>query len=173
MTETLKNGLAPIVDEDSTHLILGTSPGNDALKLQRYYAHRSNQFWKILEMVYDEEIPDAYERRIAFLLRHHVALWDVLRRADRQGSLDTFKYEVPNDFTALFERFSRLRAVGLAGTKAAKLFRRYIASQPEVPMAKLRRVVLPSTSSTPGLHVKSLEEKVACWRAFLLDAAPH
>ncbi|CAJ3540417.1 G:T/U mismatch-specific DNA glycosylase [Burkholderia pseudomallei] len=40
----MKEGLAPIVDVNSTHLILGTIPGTEPLKFQHYYAHGANQF---------------------------------------------------------------------------------------------------------------------------------
>lgn len=70
----MKEGLAPIVDVNSTHLILGTMPGRGSLKFQRYYAHGANQFWQILETVYGEKIPDHYERRVEFLLHHGIAV---------------------------------------------------------------------------------------------------
>lgn len=170
----MKEGLAPIVDVNSTHLILGTMPGRGSLKFQRYYAHGANQFWQILETVYGETIPNHYERRVEFLLHHGIALWDVLRSADREGSLDSaIKNELANDFAGLFERFPRLRSIGLHGTTAAKLFRRHIAFQRGVPIGDLQCTVLPSTSSTPGRYVKSFEEKMTCWRDFLLRTATY
>ncbi|CFL24213.1 DNA-deoxyinosine glycosylase [Burkholderia pseudomallei] len=170
----MREGLAPIVDANSTHLILGTMPGMESLKFQRYYAHGANQFWQILETVYGEKIPDHYELRVEFLLHHGIALWDVLRGADREVSLDSaIKNELANDFTALFERFPRLRTIGLHGITAAKLFRRHIVFQRGVPIGDLQCTVLPSTSSTPGRYVKSFEEKMTCWRDFLLRTATY
>lgn len=166
-----KEGLAPIVDANSTHLILGTIPGDESLRLQRYYAHGANQLWQILGKVYWEEVQDEYEHRVDFLLLHGIAVWDVLHSANRKGSLDSaIKNGIANDFSGLFVRFPKLRAVGFNGTTARTLFERHVASQPEVPMDELRCVALPSTSATPGRYVKSLAAKVAHWRNFLLGA---
>ncbi|MFJ1260891.1 DNA-deoxyinosine glycosylase [Cupriavidus sp. CuC1] len=159
---TPTEGLAPIVDANCTHLILGTIPGDESLRLQRYYAHGANQLWQILGKVYSEEVQDEYEDRVAFLLRHGIAVWDVLRSADRKASLDSaIKNEIASDFAGLFGQFPQLRAVEFNGTTARTLFGRHVASQPGVPMEELRCVVLPSTSWTPGRHVKSPAEKQA------------
>ena len=166
----MKKGLAPIVDVECTHLILGTLPGDRSLQSQSYYSHPTNQFWLILGEVYREGVPGDYEHRVAFLLRHGLAVWDVFRSAEREGSLDfAIKNGRPNDFAKLFERCQCLRTIGFNGGKAQALFRRHIASRPGVPVSELTMAVLPSTSPTPGRNVLSIEEKIAHWRDFLLS----
>jgi len=39
---------APIVDNESEILILGSVPGVRSLEMKEYYAHPQNVFWKII-----------------------------------------------------------------------------------------------------------------------------
>jgi hypoxanthine-DNA glycosylase len=161
----LKIGLPPIINEDSRILILGTMPGDDSLRLKQYYANINNQFWKILSKVYEEVVEAEYPQRLEFLHRRGLALWDVLRCAERAGSLDSaIKNEVINDFAGLLRIHTSLKAIVFNGGKAQTLFLRYVErSQPTVASASLRKIVLPSTSPTPGKNVLSFEEKVVRW----------
>ena len=122
-----KIGLPPIIGEKSRILILGTMPGDDSLRLQQYYAHRDNQFWKILAEVYGEAIGAEYSERVGFLHRKRLALWDVLRSAEGPGSVDSgIKNEVANDFTTIFPAYTELKAIVFNGGKAQTLFRRHV-----------------------------------------------
>ena len=163
----MKHGLDPVVDCDSRILILGTIPGDESIRLQRYYAHPQNKFWAILSDIYEESIDANYEE---FLHRKGLALWDVLRSADRAGSRDsTIKDVVENDFDTLFGKYSGLRAIAFNGTKAQQLFCGCLKSQPCIPHKELRMALLPSTSPTPGCYVLPYKEKVNRWReAFLV-----
>ena len=164
---TAERGLDPIVHDTSRVLILGTLPGEESLRLQRYYSHGRNDFWTILSRVYRETVGDDYDERLDFLHRHSIALWDVLHSAERPGSADrAIKAPVANDFDTFFSAYPSLRTVGLNGTKAADFYRRLVAKKPGVPPA-LRRVLLPSTSPAAGRYVATLDEKVAQWKAFL------
>ena len=49
---SIKHGLAPVVDQKSRVLILGTLPGDDSLRLQRYYRNPTNKFWTLLSDVF-------------------------------------------------------------------------------------------------------------------------
>lgn len=42
---------APIVDEHSRILILGSMPGIKSLEQQEYYAHPQNRFWRLLALL--------------------------------------------------------------------------------------------------------------------------
>ncbi len=163
-----KAGLDPIVDDASRLLILGTLPGDESLRLQRYYSHGRNQFWTILSRVYDEAVGSDYDERLTFLRRHDIALWDVLLSVDRRGSTDSaIKNPIPNDFTPFFAKYPHLRSIGLNGAKAEDYFLRLFAKQPGVPTS-LRIARLPSSSPAAGRYVATLDEKVAQWKAFLM-----
>lgn len=164
----IKDGLDPVVDRQSRVLILGTIPGDESLRAKRYYSHARNEIWAILSKVYAEPIGSDYKGRLDFLRRKGLALWDVLRKAERVGSLDSaIRKPEPNDFGDLFEKFPELRTIAFNGGKAHKLYRTHVANQHRVPHDPLRTAVLPSTSPTPGRYVLPFEEKVARWKAFL------
>jgi len=81
----------PIVDKNCKVLILGTMPGEISLQKQQYYANKQNQFWKIIYSLFNKDVEDDYEKRKIFLLDHHIAIWDVLKSCDREGSRDRWK----------------------------------------------------------------------------------
>ena len=66
---------APIVDEHSRILILGSMPGIKSLEQQEYYAHPQNRFWKVMAALFEEPEPLGNEARAAFMLERRVALW--------------------------------------------------------------------------------------------------
>ena len=84
----LKSSFAPVVDADTRLLILGSLPGEVSLQRGQYYANPRNQFWRLMATVTDSQMPDAYEDRLAHLLRYGIGLWDTVKAAHRTGSLD-------------------------------------------------------------------------------------
>lgn len=165
-----KRSLEPVIDGQSRILILGTLPGDESLRLGQYYSHPQNQFWRIMSRIYGTDIPEDYRERISYLLANGIALWDVLRAAQREGSLDSAIHdEKPNDFADFFGRYPRIAAIAFNGTKAEQLFRRHVVRKQGLMLPEsMRTEVLPSTSATRGRYVLSLEDKVQRWREFLL-----
>lgn len=146
----------PIADANSKILILGSMPGMVSLKRQEYYAHPQNAFWKIMERLFNVRFANDFNSKKAFLLEHHIALWDVLQSCEREGSTDAkIKNEIPNDITAFLSRYSNIKAVFCNGNKAMTSFKKHF---PEFyPMAHL----LPSTSP---LHTVSFDTKLYAWK---------
>src|SRR3546814_13305825 len=69
---------APHVAPDARLLILGSLPGARSLAERRYYAHPTNQFWRLLGGVIDRPIASlAYDDRLDELAGARVGLWDV------------------------------------------------------------------------------------------------
>src|SRR3569833_2566160 len=84
-----KFGLPPIARVDARLFILGSLPGDASLGARQYYAHRTNQFWRLLGGVLREPLDElAYEARLERLTRRRIGLWDVIASAERRGSLD-------------------------------------------------------------------------------------
>ena len=81
MPERITHTLAPVFDADSRVLILGTMPSPRSRKEGFYYGHPQNRFWRVLADVFKEDVPPDNQAKIAFLLRHHIALWDAFYRA--------------------------------------------------------------------------------------------
>jgi TDG/mug DNA glycosylase family protein len=166
--KTTKQGLAPVVDQNSRILILGTLPGDESLRQQQYYSDPGNHFWRLLSGVFGAPTGESYDERLEFLAYQRVALWDVLQGAVRPGSSDAAITEPrPNDFGELFSKFPDLRRVAFNGTKADALWRTYNRRRMDVPHESLITEVLPSSSGTPGRHVRPFQEKLVRWRVFL------
>lgn len=154
---------APIADEDSRILILGSMPGIKSLEQQEYYAHPQNRFWRLLALLLQEEVPQDYAAKQALLHKHHVALWDTLGYCERDGSLDSnIKNEAPNAVVELAGELPHLRAVVCNGGKAGAAFKKYFAKKmPE----RVQVFYLPSTS--PANARLCLEDLAEHWQVIL------
>ena len=147
---------APIIDDKSKVLILGTMPGGKSLEEQQYYANPRNQFWKIIDNIFDEPLPPDYEEKTDFLKDKGIALWDVLKACSREGSLDVnIKNEEINDFKTLFDNYPDIRCVAFNGTKAYDIFKKNIGFDFQKDFVKL-----PSTSPA---HTIKFEQKLKEW----------
>lgn len=168
----LLTGLAPVYDEAARVLVLGSMPGVRSLDMQAYYAHPRNAFWPIMEALFGIPRELSYQRRLAGLRAHAIALWDVIGKCRRRGSLDQ-KVEpdsiVPNDFDSLFSACPAIELVAFNGSLAEQSFERYVL--PELPerFARKARVRLPSTS--PAHASLRLEQKQAIWKGALEPVA--
>ena len=138
-------GLRPNIDKDCRALILGSMPGVKSLEAQQYYAHPQNRFWPMMAHLLGEELPSAYEEKLAMLLRHHIALWDSIGSCEREGSLDSaIRDEQGNDFVALLQEYPGIRAIYFNGGKSAQAFKRYnkaLLARPDIAFH-----AMPSTS---------------------------
>lgn len=163
--EAWKEGLDPVIAKTSRVLILGSLPGDMSLRMQQYYANPRNQFWDILGAVFGCRLQSPYEEKINFALAHGLALWDVLKAADRKGSLDSsITKAIPNEFGELLSAYPNIRVIALNGGKAAAHFRSVRKRDPNV-FAGRQCIELPSTSGVPGRNVLSLQEKIHRWAA--------
>jgi len=165
----MKHGLAPIIWPHAQVLVLGSLPGDESLRRQQYYGNPRNQFWAILGGIFGADIGAEYADKLRFLDAHGIALWDVLERAERPGSLDSnIRNEVPNDFGALFEALPQLHTIALNGSKAAATFARYVQPKFAAQLATLRVLAMPSTSPVPSRKFLTLDAKAQIWRAITL-----
>src|SRR3546814_3555232 len=80
----------PHVAPDTRLLILGSLPGARSLAERQYYAHPTNQFWRLLGVVVERPLATLpYDERLAALREAKVGLWDVIRSAERHTSSDS------------------------------------------------------------------------------------
>ena len=68
----------PVFDEHSKVLILGSFPSVKSREEGFYYGHPQNRFWRLLARLTDEEIPETIEEKKTLLLKHQIAIWDVV-----------------------------------------------------------------------------------------------
>ena len=67
------HNIAPLDDEKSRELILGSFPSVKSRKAAFFYAHPQNRFWSTLAAVLGEEMPKTVEEKKAMVLRRGVA----------------------------------------------------------------------------------------------------
>lgn len=161
------HGFEPIVGREPRVLVLGTAPSELSLEKGQYYAHPRNDFWRIMERLFSGRAALAYVERVEMLKQAGVALWDVLREADRIGSLDAdIKKPVPNDIAGILRSRPSIRAVFFNGAAAERLFFRYVFAA--TTDSALRFVRLPSTS--PANASISFALQLAAWDAVRVAA---
>ncbi len=164
-----KFSFAAITDARTRVLILGSLPGEVSLSRAQYYAHPQNQFWRLMAAVTGQALVVApYAERLAMLLAAGVGLWDVIRSAERTGSLDAnIRSHVPHALDEFTASLPALRAVGFNGAKASQIGRSQLDAK-----RGLALITLPSSSPA---HAVPFERKLAGWtplRDFLAPQSP-
>jgi TDG/mug DNA glycosylase family protein len=154
----VKYGLAPIARPDARLFLLGSLPGDASLAARRYYAHPTNQFWRLLGSAIGEELQTLdYDERLRRLAERGIGLWDVIASASRRGSLDqSIREAAHNRIEHLLHDFVDLRAIAFNGATAAAAGRKLIGEPP----AHLTLIDLPSSSAA---NTRPLVEKAAQW----------
>lgn len=161
-------GFAPVIDQHSHILILGSMPSEESLRRQEYYANPRNQFWRIMEILFSSENIIPYIQKLEFVLRHQLALWDVIAACERAGSLDSnIKSPEPNAFAELFIQYPNLHFVAFNGQKAFDIYRRKVGFN-----LKEGLIYQPLPSTSPA-NTMSLERKVDEWKILKDWLKPH
>ena len=163
----IKRAFAPLVDDRTRVLVLGSLPGDASLKAAQYYAHPQNGFWRLIGGVIGRDLHAmAYPDRVEALRAARIGLWDVIAAAERPGSLDAaIRSPQAADLLGLTARLPDLKAVAFNGATAAKGGRKALAG-----VRDLTLIDLPSSS--PAHASRSLAEKAESWAAlrnFLVD----
>lgn len=156
---SVKAGLPPIARPDARVFILGSLPGDASLAARRYYAHPTNQFWRLLGSAIGEDLQSlGYEQRLEQLAERRVGLWDVIQTATRSGSLDqAIRLAEHNSIEHLLHDFPDLRAMAFNGATAAAIGRRLVGKAP-------RQVALLDLPSSSAANTRPFAEKASAWR---------
>jgi len=155
--ETIIHPIPPLFSEDSTILILGSFPSVKSREAAFFYGHPQNRFWRVLAEVFEDKVPVDVPQKKEFLLRHRIAVWDVIHSCTIRGSSDaSIKDVVPNDLTRILDH-AQIRQIYVNGRTADKLFKKHIE-----PHLNRPAICLPSTS--PANAAWNLERLVAAWR---------
>lgn len=154
----------PIAAPSANVLILGSMPGRVSLDANHYYAHPRNAFWPIMHQLFDINIELEYQQRCKLLKTHHIAVWDVLKACNRQGSLDSSidsSTIEANDFNDFFKSHPEIKRVFFNGAKAEQTYRRHVLKTLDKQWLSLPIVKLPSTS--PAHAALSVQQKITQW----------
>lgn len=156
MTEVI-HPFVPYYSNDSRILILGSFPSVKSREVGFYYGHKQNRFWKVTAHLRGEEVPQSVEEKKAFLLRNHIALYDVIQSCEIRGSSDaSIRNAVPTDLNAMIQN-SRISAVFCNGKTAFHLYEKYQKTTVSVPC-----FFLPSTSAANA--AVSFDRLVEKWK---------
>lgn len=151
---------APVCDEHSEILILGSFPSVKSRENQFYYGHPQNRFWKLLARLFDEAVPTDISEKKSLLLRHGIALWDVISSCDIKGSSDSsIRNVVPCDLKQILDQ-APIHTIIANGDTAFRLYNRYC--EPQTGIAAVR---CPSTS--PANAVFTLDRLADEWGKYL------
>ena len=153
----IEHPIPPIYNENSKILILGSFPSVKSRKEGFFYGHPQNRFWKVTSAVFGEDTPHTVEEKKKFLLRNHIALWDVIGSCDINGSADSsIKNVSANDLSVILDH-ADIKQIYVNGRTAYKYYQKY--SEKETGRSA---VCLPSTS--PANAAWSVERLLTAWK---------
>jgi len=141
MSAVTQHGFAPVAGIRPAVLLLGTFPGRASREAGEYYAHKQNQFWRILYAVLRTEWHDpAYAEKLDLLEQRRVALWDIVGNCETDGSADS-EIKKPRliDLSGFLREHPTVRAVCFNGAASARFAKRLGALTVDTH-------ILPSTS---------------------------
>jgi len=142
---------------DARLFILGSLPGDASLSARRYYAHPTNQFWRLLGAAIGEDLQSLdYDERLRRLAERRIGLWDVIASASRRGSLDqAIRSADHNRVEQLRHDFPELRALAFNGSTAAAVGRRLLGTAEGLTL-----IELPSSSAA---NTRPFAQKAEAW----------
>ena len=159
----MEYGLKPLYNDSSKILILGSLPSVKSIKANEYYGNSTNHFWRILRSIFEntDKQFNSYEEKKAFLINNHIAVWDVLKAANRKGSLDSnIKEFVYNDIDSLLTN-NNFNKVLVNGKKAESLLLSYMKKTGQ----EIKYILLPSSSAANTRY--TIKEKTDIWRSLI------
>lgn len=150
--------IPPVYDKNSRVLILGSFPSVRSREVGFFYGHPQNRFWRTLANLFDETTPQGIDEKRAFLLRHGIALWDVIASCEIVGSSDaSIRNAEPNDLTVVLKD-APIGAIFTNGKTAHRLYCTYLQKE-----TGREAICLPSTS--PANAAWSQERLNDAWSA--------
>ncbi|MDD1669856.1 MAG: DNA-deoxyinosine glycosylase [Methanomicrobiales archaeon] len=151
-------GLPPVVGPDPVALILGSFPSVMSLEKGEYYANPRNRFWHLMEALLGIQATLPYHVRTVELKKRGIALWDITKECEREGSDDTaIRNEILNDIPGFLRDHPSVSVVILNGGTAGRLFHRHF------PEGFLGIMVLALPSTSPANARISLSGLVEIW----------
>lgn len=164
--QTVVHPFPALYDGSSRILILGSFPSVRSREQLFFYGHPQNRFWKVASAVFGEKTPETIPEKRAFLLRNHIALWDVIASCEISGSSDaSIKNVEANDIRPILAE-APIEKVFVNGRTAEKMYNKYI-----LPVSGRAAVCLPSTS--PANAAWSIEKLIGEWSVIRPDGEAH
>ena len=153
-----QKGLPPIYNADSEVLILGSFPSEESRKSGSYYSNKDNSFWNIICEYYNEPLPTNNSEKEAILLKHHIAVWDMIESCEIVGSSDKNikdpEYHKAIEIQALLNQ-SKIKKIIINGYTLDETYKKYFG---EIDMPSV--AVLSTSSENNGRKIQREQE----WR---------
>ena len=150
----------PLYAKDSKILILGSFPSVKSREQLFFYGHPQNRFWKVIANVFGDEVPTTIQEKKALLRKNHIALWDVIKSCDIEGSSDSsISGVVPNDLSEILAG-ADIQKIIVNGKTAEKYFNKYTRD-----VIGKDAICMPSTS--PANAAWSIERLKSAWKIIL------
>ena len=92
--EHIVHPFPPLYNSESRILILGSLPSVKSREQMFFYGHPQNRFWRVLAQCFEDTVPESIDDKKAFLIKYHIAVWDVIHSCDITGS--SFCYRCPH-----------------------------------------------------------------------------
>ena len=160
MIEHVEHPFEPVFSPQSRVLILGSLPSVRSRAEGFYYGHPRNRFWPLLAGILSEPVPESNDERRALILRHGLALWDVIAACDIAGSSDaSVRNAIPVDIRRITDTAPVERII-CNGALAGKLYRQHLK-----PNTGMEAIIMPSTS--PANAAWSLEKLAEAWSPYV------
>ena len=159
-----KESFSPIAGKKPEILILGTFPGNESLIKNQYYANGRNAFWRIMSKLLKMSSDTSYNRKKEILIKNKIALWDVLKTCERNGSLDSSiigKTIKTNDFKSFFAAYPSIKLIFFNGQRARGEYIKRVLPLLSHKYQTIKYQILPSTST--AMARLSQEQKFIKW----------
>ena len=150
----------PLYDENAATLILGSLPSPKSREQQFFYGHPQNRYWPLIAALFEEETPQTIEEKKAFVLRHHLAMWDTIYSCDIQGASDaSIRNVVPTDLKTIVAH-SRVTRVFCNGKTSWNYYHKYQEKE-----LGIKAIALPSTS--PANAAWTMPRLKEAWKVIL------
>ena len=137
----LNHSFEAVYDKNSIYLFLGSFPSVKSREYNFYYMHPQNRFYLLLKEVFNDDFTTSdITKKKELLLKHNIALFDVIKSCEIVGSSDSsIKNVIPNDIEYIVKN-SNIRKIILNGKLAYNLFIKHFSSLKDMSY------YLPSTS---------------------------
>lgn len=145
----------PIYSKDSKILILGSIPSVVSREDNFYYAHPKNRFWKLISKILNVKEPITIEDKTKLILNNKLAIYDVIKSCDIEGSADSSIKNVKLNNLDLLIQKSKIEKIIFNGNKAYELYNKYEKNKFS------NTKVLPSTSPANARY--SFEKLYNVW----------
>lgn len=159
--QRVKHTFEPVWNAQSEILILGTFPSVKSRENHFYYGHPQNRFWKLIAGIFQEPVPGTIEEKKELIVRHRLALWDVIEECDIAGSADSsIRNVIASDIAGLLKQ-SGIHTIIANGARAYDLYQKHQLPHTGIPAYKL-----PSTS--PANAAWSFSRLQEAWSRVLI-----